>query len=72
MHAQGLICVEAHTYRVSVLANQVPSAVGPPTPINYANDLDIASDHTVYFTDCSAIPPAINAQGFYDTMRCVV
>ncbi len=57
----------------------MPSAhvTSPPqlpcsTPISYANDLDIAPDGRIFFTDCSDIPPALNAAGFYDTMRSFV
>ena len=41
----------------------------PATPINYANDLDIAPDGTVYFSDCSHIKPAFDKQlRYYDTL----
>ncbi|PSC75234.1 strictosidine synthase [Micractinium conductrix] len=40
-------------------------------PITYANDLDIAPDGRIYFTDSSIIPPALNEapRPWYDTMR---
>lgn len=41
-------------------------------PVNYANDLDIAADGRIFFTDSSVIPPALNAatpRPWYDTMR---
>ena len=31
-------------------------------PITYANDLDIAADGTVFFTDCQNITTALNRQ----------
>ena len=37
-------------------------------PIRYPNDLHIAPDGLIYFSDSSAIAPALNAQGFYDTL----
>lgn len=39
--------------QVELLSNRVSSssAMQPDTPITYANDLDIASDGTIYFTD---------------------
>ena len=45
----------------------------PAVPIKYANDLDIAPDGTVYFTDCSHIAPPLNpVLRFYDTLRAFV
>jgi hypothetical protein len=57
--------------RLLVLANRASpdSPLQPGSPINYANDLDMAPDGKVYFSDCSAIPPALNRGGWYDTMR---
>ena len=62
--------LEKSTGNVVILATEAPSnKTGEElTPIRYANDLVIASDGTIYFTDSSDIPPAINAAGFYDTM----
>ena len=41
----------------------------PAVPINYANDLDVAPDGTVYFTDCSHMAPAYSkALQAYDTL----
>jgi hypothetical protein len=39
--------------QVVLLSNRVSSSspMQPDTPITYANDLDIASDGTIYFTD---------------------
>ena len=42
-------------WRLRCLAN---SAGG--RPITYANDLDIAADGTIYFSDSTCIPPALN------------
>ena len=43
------------------------------SPVLYANDLDVSHrTGLVYFTDSVAIPPARNAQGFWDTMQAYV
>lgn len=62
--------VEKETGQVVTLASEAPlgKTGGELKPIHYANDLAIASDGTVYFTDSTEIPPAINPAGFYDTM----
>ena len=45
----------------------------PASPIPYANDLDIAPDGTIYFTDSSHFGPALHPQlGFFDTLRACV
>lgn len=66
---QGLVMLEAATGRVVVLASQVSndSPTDPGSVINYANDLDIAQDGTVYFTTSSVLPVVPNAWGFWDT-----
>lgn len=58
------------TGELRLLASEAPSngTGGELTPIRYANDLVIARDGSIYFTDSTEIPPAINAAGFYDTM----
>ena len=61
--------LEKATGKVVILASRV-SADSPKDPgsvINYANDLDIAQDGTVYFTTSSDIPVVPNALGFWDT-----
>ena len=71
---------------VRILANRVSSSskIAPGAPIIYANDLDIASDGTIYFTTSVDMYPTRNAQfhsrirhvpslynsgGFYDTVK---
>lgn len=83
---QGLIMLEADTNRVVLLTNHVSSSssIQPNTPITYTNDLDIASDGTIYFTDSVDVHPHRNAQhinhvthiistkgvsGYYDTVK---
>lgn len=69
--AQGLTMLEAGTGRLEVLANRASpqSRLAPGSPIHYANDLDVAPDGRVFFSDATAIPPALNNGGWYDTMR---
>ena len=74
---KGLLRVEPGSGRVTVLSNRVtdrsrsgPSALpGPADAINYANDLDTASDGTVFFSSSTAGVVAQHPAGFYDTMR---
>ena len=37
--------------------------------LQYANDLDVARDGTVFFTSSTDMPVKRNALGFYDTFR---
>jgi len=50
---QGLIMYNATSKEVVLLTHRVSSTspLQPDTPITYANDLDIAKDGTIYFTD---------------------
>ena len=79
---KGLLRVDLAEGTVTVMANSVSvspaddDGAGPggaggrgPRPINYANDLDVASDGTVYFTSSTAGVVARHPTGFYDTMR---
>jgi hypothetical protein len=78
--------LEAGTNRVVILANRVSasSPLYPNEPLMYTNDLDIAPDGTIYFTDSVNVHPHRNAQhngnvthivsilgkpGFYDTVK---
>ena len=49
---QGLLMLEKGSNRVVQVTSRVSSSspLEPGSHINYANDLDIASDGTVYFT----------------------
>ena len=71
---QGLQMVEKGTNRVILLASHTPGQndSSPPVPIRYANDLDIAADGTVYFSDSQAFGPVINAAGFFDTLAACI
>eukprot|EP00877_Chromochloris_zofingiensis_P013931 jgi/Chrzof1/8792/Cz03g24210.t1 len=68
---KGLMMLEKDTHRVLIVANRVSdtSAIDPGSEILYANDLDIASDGTIYFTASTNIVPHRNEQGFFDTFR---
>ena len=61
--------LEQASGKVVILASQVSddSPLDPGSVINYANDLDIAGDGTIYFTTSSEIPVVPNALGFWDT-----
>lgn len=62
---------------IKVLANSLSASstgVGPQLGgnshvINYANDLDVARDGTVFFSSSTANGVAQHPDGFYDTMR---
>lgn len=56
--------LEKDTLRPIILTSQDSSG----QPIRYPNDLHIGIDGMIYFSDSSAIAPALNAQGFYDTL----
>ena len=48
---KGLLLVKLSSGTLEVLSNAVSASDGRgPQPINYANDLDIGSDGSVYFT----------------------
>ena len=59
MWTQGLYKVEMDTQKVVLLTSVVSSdsPLDPGTVINYAEDLDIAANGTIYFTDGTSIPP---------------
>ena len=62
---------------ITVLANSLSSGSAGAGPqlggnshiINYANDLDVAADGTIYFSSSTASGIAQHPDGFYDTMR---
>jgi len=64
--------LEKGSGKVALLVTEAPDARGNMTPIRYANDLAVAGDGSIYFTDSTVIPPAINSQGFYDTMASFI
>ncbi|GMH38773.1 hypothetical protein BSKO_06657 [Bryopsis sp. KO-2023] len=68
---KGLLKVEVSSGRIEILANRVSdnSPKDPRTTITYANDLDIARDGTIYFTDSSKVPVALGYGGWYDTLE---
>ena len=72
MALQGLQMLEKGSNRLTILATEAPDGAGQVTPIRYANDLAVTRDGTVYFTDSTVIPVAINAHGFYDTMASFI
>ena len=64
--------VEKDTHRIVLLASHAPTASGDLTPIRYANDLDIAADGTIFFTDSQEFGPVLNAAGFFDTLQACI
>lgn len=69
---KGLVMVEQGSRRLVLLANSVShdSPLQPGTHITYANDMDIARDGTVYFSDSGTIQPMRNEQaGHWDTLE---
>eukprot|EP00891_Asterochloris_glomerata_P003773 jgi/Astpho2/3773/e_gw1.00060.44.1_t len=66
---QGLVKWNADSQQVTLLTSRVSSTspLAPSTLINYANDLTIAADGTIYFTDSSAIHVKRHEQGYWDT-----
>lgn len=66
---KGLTEYDPATGRLEILVNADEDGV----PLRYANDLDISpATGKVYFSDSTAIPPALNRGGFYDTMASYV
>ena len=57
------------TGQKTLLTNSVDDAAsfGNTSEIKYANDLDIASDGTIYFSDSSVVSPSRSANGKCDT-----
>ena len=65
---KGLIEFDPVKGTLKILSNAVNQR-----PIAYANDLDISpTTGIVYFSDSTAIPPALGRGGFYDTMASYV
>ena len=66
--------LEKDTGKNILLVTEAPTSTKGSgfTPIKYADDLAIASDGSVYFTDACDIPSAINDAGFYDTMASFI
>ena len=68
---QGLVKWNAASQQVTLLTSRVSttSPAAPSTLINYANDLTIAADGTIYFTDSTAIHVKRHEQGYWDTFN---
>lgn len=68
---QGLVMLEKDSGKVVLLTARVSAndPVAPSSAIDYANDVAVASNGIIYFTDSVAgIMPARNARGYWDTM----
>lgn len=68
----GLQKVEKDTHKISLLTGRGPEPDGNITDIAYANDLDIAPDGTIYFTDSQWFGPTMGSGGFYDTLTACI
>ncbi|KAK9845730.1 hypothetical protein WJX81_000750 [Elliptochloris bilobata] len=68
--ARGLVVVDRSSRRTAVLSARVSPGAGPHagTPIMLADDLDIAGDGTIYFSDATAFAPPRQVDGSYDAM----
>lgn len=73
--AQGLILLNATSRQTTILANRVSptSAKYPGAELIFSDDLDIASDGTVYFSTMTDIPLVKGPTGQYEAMPpCVL
>ncbi|KAK9839140.1 hypothetical protein WJX74_010395 [Apatococcus lobatus] len=66
---KGLVSLNLETGLKTLLTNSVDDAASfsNTSEIKYANDLDIASDGTIYFSDSSVVAPPRSADGKCDT-----
>ena len=62
--------MDRDTGRTTILTARVSPGAGPHarTPLILTDDLDIARDGTVYFSDATAFAPPRKADGSYDAM----
>ncbi|CAK0787144.1 hypothetical protein CVIRNUC_010360 [Coccomyxa viridis] len=68
----GLVMLEKGSKKVVLLTSRVSSddPIDPDSTIDYINDVTVASDGIIYFTDSvQGIMPRRNRQGFWDTME---
>eukprot|EP00667_Euglena_gracilis_P015110 EG_transcript_15697 len=66
--ARGLVAVDPVTRLATLHATHATARDGRVTPILFADDLAIASDQTIYFTDASRIPPTQSVTGLWSTL----
>jgi len=76
---KGLVRVQLDTGTITVLTNRVTVGLAGATAatdrrahINYANDLDVADDGTVFFTSSTEGSVAEDPDGYYNTMRSFI
>ena len=71
---QGLVLVENKQGKVVLLTSRVSSdsPLAPGSDITYANDLVIAKDGTIYFTDSTTIHTRKHPEGYWDTFNSYV
>ena len=69
---QGLVMLEKDSKKVVLLTSRVSpdDPLDPDSTIDYINDVTVASNGIIYFTDSvQGIMPRRNYQGFWDTME---
>lgn len=72
---QGLILVNGTSGLTTILAKRVSlsAAKTPGSEIIFADDLDVASDGTVYFSTLTDVPPIPGPTNEHDALRpCVL
>lgn len=74
---KGLVRFSLETRELEILVNRAGARDSKferfHGNVNYANDLDISRDgNTIYFTDSGDIAPALNREGYYDTMMSYI
>jgi sugar lactone lactonase YvrE len=62
---KGLLSVDRSTKDIRILSH----VANDGSPINYADDVDIAKDGTIYFSDATALPPLQRADGTWDILK---
>eukprot|EP00668_Euglena_longa_P011330 GGOE01013724.1.p1 GENE.GGOE01013724.1~~GGOE01013724.1.p1 ORF type:complete len:393 (-),score=85.52 GGOE01013724.1:245-1372(-) len=70
--ARGLLAVDPTTRLATMHATHATSKNGSITPILFADDLVIASDQKIYFTDACNIPPTQTVTGAWNTLEPAV
>lgn len=67
--------LEKDSHKVVMLTSRVSAddPLAPSSSIDYINDVAIASNGIIYFSDSArGVTPAKNAQGFWDTMEAYI
>lgn len=65
---RGLVSIDTNTRRLEVLA-AADDASPSPQPILFCDDVEVARDGTVYFSDAADMAPYLNSRGHWTTME---